>query len=64
MRARRYEIVARGQDFVIEVEWLDSSIEQLPGVFTSEESASDCLSSDGFIAWLRKKSTHTTERLS
>lgn len=58
MRARRFEIVARGHDFAIEVEWLDGAIEHLPGLFSSEKAASDCLTSDGFIDWLREKTAH------
>lgn len=57
MRARRFEIVARGQEFLIEVEWLDGAVEHLPGLFASEEAASDCLSSDGFNDWLRTRSS-------
>lgn len=55
MLARRFEIVARGQDFAIEVEWLDGAIEHQLGLFSSEKAASDCLTSDGFMDWLREK---------
>jgi hypothetical protein len=51
-----FDIAPRGEGYIIEVRWPDSTIEQMPGLFSTEQAAQDCLASESFIRWLRERS--------
>lgn len=54
MPARRFEILPFEEGFIIEVEWLDGDVDRMPGLFSSEDAAADCLCSEQFAHWLRQ----------
>jgi hypothetical protein len=51
-----FDIAPCGEGYIIEVRWPDSTIERMPGLFSTEQAAHDCLASESFIRWLRERS--------
>ena len=51
----KFDVVSFDGGYVIDVKWPNGSVERAPGLFTSEEAAKECVSSEGFVGWWRAR---------